>query len=309
MEKIIEITNLVKNYGPVKAVKDISFHVERGSLFAFLGTNGAGKSTVINILSTLITKNSGQVYVNGWDLEKNSQKIREDIGVVFQNGVLDDLLTIEENLMVRGSFYNIKSKTLKNRIQEVSTITGCDDILSRPYGKLSGGQKRRADIARALINQPKILFLDEPTTGLDPQTRLSIWETIGDMQKELGTTIFLTTHYMEEAAHADKIVIINKGEIIAQGTPYILKEQFAKDILKIYGPKQQVIDYLDKKEIAYKLNKTILMVEINQAKESISILKDLEDYIESFEMIHGNLDDVFLKVIGQDGGSFKCLKD
>lgn len=219
---------------------------------------------------------------------------------MFQNGVLDNLLTIRENLMTRGSFYNIGAKALKERVQEVSQITGCDEFLDRPYRVLSGGQKRRADIARALIHNPKILFLDEPTTGLDPKTRVSIWETISDMQKQLGTTVFLTTHYMEEAANADKITIINKGEIIIEGTPHSLQEQFTKDILKIYEPTNEIVEYFNKKEIPYTYGKAALLIEINQVKDAITILKDLEDEITSFEMINGNLDDVFLKVTGQD---------
>lgn len=302
MENIIQVEHLKKYYGSVLAVNDVSFNVKKGSLFAFLGTNGAGKTTTINILATLLNKNSGNVTINGFELGKDDNKIRGNIGVVFQNGVLDNLLTVSENLKTRGSFYGMDSDALTKRIKEVSEITECSDFLDRRYGNLSGGQKRRADIARALINQPSILFLDEPTTGLDPKTRVSIWKTISDMQKQLGMTVFLTTHYMEEAANADKIVIINKGEIVAQGTPHSLKEQYAKDILKIYEPKKEVIAYLNEKQIVYKLNKTVLLVEINQVKESISILKDLEDYIDSFEMIHGDLDDVFLKVIGQDGG-------
>ncbi len=306
MAKIIKVNNLVKSYGTVEAVKDISFEVEKGSLFAFLGTNGAGKSTTIDILSTLITKNSGRVVINEWELGKDDQKIRKDIGVVFQNSVLDNFLTVRENLSVRGSFYGLTSSDLKERIKEASKITQCEDFIDRRYGRLSGGQKRRADIARALINQPKILFLDEPTTGLDPKTRASIWNTIGQMQKHFGMTVFLTTHYMEEAANADIITIINKGKIIAEGTPNELKEKYTGDILKIYGPKDNVIHYLSEKKIAYSNEKNILSIKIESADSAISILSDLKGSITSFEMIHGNMDDVFLNAIGQVQEETKC---
>ncbi len=300
MDKIITVNNLVKSYGYVEAVKGISFEVEKGSLFSFLGTNGAGKSTTIDILSTLITKNFGSVVINKWELGKDDQKIRKDIGVVFQNSVLDNLLTVRENLSIRGSFYGLSGTDLIKRINEASKVTECEDFLDRRYGKLSGGQKRRADIARALINQPKILFLDEPTTGLDPKTRVSIWNTIGEMQKHFGMTVFLTTHYMEEAANADIITIINKGKIIAEGTPKELQKKYTGDILKIYDPNNNVIQYLSEKNIAYGNEKNILSINIDSADSAIGILADLKGSITSFEMIHGNMDDVFLRAIGQE---------
>ncbi len=296
MKKIIQVDNLVKSYGSVQAVKGISFEVEKGSLFAFLGTNGAGKSTTIDILSTLLSKDSGTIKINDYEVGKDDQKIRKDIGVVFQNGVLDNLLTIRENLMVRGSFYGMKKESLKERIKSASEITGCDEFLDRKYGKLSGGQKRRADIARALINQPKILFLDEPTTGLDPKTRQSIWNTIGKMQKKYDMTVFLTTHYMEEAANADTITIISNGSIISSGTPNELKEKYTYDVLKIYQPAEQIVEYLKKKKVKYTLEKDTLMIVIQSAAQAIDILAELKSSITSFEMIHGNLDDVFLNV-------------
>lgn len=299
MGEIIKVNNLSKNYGAFEAVKNISFEVERGSLFAFLGPNGAGKSTTIDILSTLITKNSGDAIINGWELGKDDQKIRKDIGVVFQTGVLDNLLTVKENLFVRGSSYKLEGDVLKQRIKDASRITQCDEFLNRRYGKLSGGQKRRADIARALINQPKILFLDEPTTGLDPKTRISVWKTIRSMQKEFGMTVFLTTHYMEEAANADNIVVINKGEIAEKGTPYELKKKYTRDLLKIYNPLEKVIQYLKNKNIAYILDKNVIVIDITSTSNALNILTDLKSSITSFEMIHGNMDDVFLNIVDQ----------
>lgn len=298
-DKIIKVNNLSKNYGTFQAVKNISFDVESGSLFAFLGPNGAGKSTTINILSTLITQNSGQVSINNWELGKDDKKIRENMGVVFQTSVLDDLLTVKENLLVRGSFYGLEGKMLRERIKETTRITDCDEYLNRRYGKLSGGQRRRVDIARALLNQPKLLFLDEPTTGLDPKTRISVWETIKNMQKEFGMTVFLTTHYMEEAANADKITIISKGEIVAEGSPHNLKERYTKEILKIYSPSNEVIKYLEENKIAYKIDQEIVQIEITSAIEAINILADLKRFITSFEMIQGNMDDVFLNIINE----------
>lgn len=297
METIIKVRNLSKKYGSFEAVKDISFEVESGSLFAFLGPNGAGKSTTINILSTLITQNTGHVTINDWELGEDDQQIRENIGVVFQTSVLDDALTVKENLLVRGSFYGLEGKVLKERIKEASRITACDEFLDRRYGKLSGGQKRRADIARALINQPKLLFLDEPTTGLDPKTRISVWETIKEMQEQFGMTVFLTTHYMEEAANADKITIINKGEIVAEGSPRDLKEEYTKELLKIYHPTSEVMAYLKENKLTYILDKGTALIEVKTADEAITVLADLKTTISSFEMIQGNMDDVFLNII------------
>lgn len=300
MNTIIKVQNLSKKYDDFEAVKDISFEVESGSLFAFLGPNGAGKSTTIDILATLITKNQGTIIINDHQLGKNDQEIRKDIGVVFQKSVLDDLLTVKENLETRGSFYNLKGTELKERIKEASKITQCDDFLNRPYGKLSGGQKRRADIARALINKPKILFLDEPTTGLDPQTRISVWNTIKTMQKESNMTVFLTTHYMEEAANADKITVINNGQIVAEGTPLELKQKYTKDILKIYNTDPNIINYLNKKAIPHTITKDKIQIEIETTNQAINILQDLKESITSFEMIHGNMDDVFINIIGKE---------
>ncbi len=297
MESIIKVENLRKNYGSVQAVKGISFRVEKGSLFAFLGTNGAGKSTTINILSTLLKMDGGKVTINGMDMGKHDQQIRKDIGIVFQNGVLDNLLSVKENLMVRGSFYGIEKNTLRERIEKAIDITECHDFLNRKYGKLSGGQKRRADIARALIHQPKILFLDEPTTGLDPKTRQAIWKAIEKMQKEYKMTVFLTTHYMEEAANADLINIINNGEIIAAGTPHQLKEKYTYDVLRIYEPNDDIRTYIERENKEHKLEKNVLNVVIRSAEEAIGILTDIRNDVRSFEVIHGNMDDVFLNAV------------
>lgn len=306
MGSIIQVNNLKKSYGTVEAVKGISFDVEKGSLFAFLGTNGAGKSTTIDILSTLLKKDSGTVYINNYEVGKQDKEIRKEIGVVFQNGVLDDLLTVKENLMVRGSFYGFDGKELKKKIFKSAEITGCLDFINRRYGTLSGGQKRRADIARALINEPQILFLDEPTTGLDPKTRKSIWNTISEMQKKTEMTVFLTTHYMEEAANSDKITIINQGTIISSGKPNELKEKHTYDVLKIYNPNEKIITYVNQRNIDYSFKKDVLKIKINSTSETIKILSDLEKNILSFEVIHGNLDDVFLNVINQSEEGIEC---
>jgi multidrug/hemolysin transport system ATP-binding protein len=302
MKKIIEVNKLVKSYGSVLAVNDISFDVEKGDFFAFLGTNGAGKSTTINILTTLVKQNSGNIYVNGHELGKDDLKIRNDIGVVFQNGVLDDLLTVKENLMVRSSFYKLSGKELKNRIAEAARITECHDIMNRRYGKLSGGQKRRVDIARAIINRPKLLFLDEPTTGLDPKTRKSIWNAIKKMQNSYEMSIFLTTHYMEEAANADKVLIIKKGEIVTEGTPISLKEKYAVDLLKIYNPSESIRPFLDKMNLKYDYSTSVVVVKVESPQITLQVLKYIEekDQLTSFEVIHGTLDDVFLKVMEEN---------
>jgi len=276
---IIQVENLQKSYADVQAVKGISFSVQEGMLYSFLGTNGAGKSTTINMLTTLLSKTSGKALVGGYDIEKQADKVRSLIGVVFQDSVLDEKLTIRENLEIRGSLYGLSGLRLKNAVERAVRLTNIDDYAKRPYEKLSGGQKRRADIARALINQPKLLFLDEPTTGLDPKTRRDIWQMIRDMQKSSGMTVFLTTHYMEEAAESDDIAVINKGKIQAQGSPAALKEQYGFDKLKI--------TLSDSRNIEHKLEKTT---------DALPIIDQHRSNIAHVEIISGTLDDVFLNL-------------
>jgi multidrug/hemolysin transport system ATP-binding protein len=276
---IIEVENLVKNYGDIKAVNGISFAVEKGSLFSFLGTNGAGKSTTINILTTLLQKTSGRVNVGGFDIDKDSEKIRSLIGIVFQDSILDKELTVYENLCVRASLYP-DIKNIKEAAKRAIKLTGID-YANRRYKALSGGQRRRADIARALVHTPEILFLDEPTTGLDPKTRRDIWELIRGLQKEHGTSVFLTTHYMEEAAESDNIVIIEKGEIRAEGTPVSLKEKYCTDKLKVLFKNGEKIER-----------------DIQRTTDAIPFIIENKDEIENIEIINGTLDDVFINLSG-----------
>lgn len=239
MSNIIEVKNLVKNYKDVHAVNDISFTVEEGSFFAFLGINGAGKSTTINILCTVLEKTSGNVKIGGYDLDKEKNKIKELIGIVFQGSVLDKQLTVKENLESRASYYGLNKKEIAKRIESLTQTFDLSEILKRKYGTLSGGQRRRVDIARALINRPKLLFLDEPTTGLDPKTRLQVWEIIYNLRKETGLTVFLTTHYMEETVDCDNVVIIDSGKIVANDSPHNLKKIIRQTAL--FGTRKKIL--------------------------------------------------------------------
>lgn len=301
MEKIINVKNLKKNYGPVQAVKSIDFYVEKGSLFAFLGPNGAGKTTTINILSTLLSKDEGDIEINGEKIGGNEDKIRSSIGIVFQEGVLDPLLSIKENLEVRGSFYKLSKTVLEERITKALKVTDIENISSRKYGTLSGGQKRRADIARALLNSPKILFLDEPTTGLDPQTRKNVWNTIFYLQKEEKMTVFLTTHYMEEADMADYVVIIDKGEIAAKGTPSDLKNQYSFDSLKIKPINfERLLEYLNKNRINFVKSNDLITIRLDSTIDSIQIINDVKENLISFQVLNGTLDDAFINITGKE---------
>lgn len=284
MNHIIEVNHLVKNYGAVQAVKDISFYVEEGGLFAFLGPNGAGKSTTINTICTFLKPDGGSVIVDGFQLGREDGRIRENIGVVFQNSLLDDLLTVEENLLARGSFYNLKGETLKEAVHRAAKATELMGFLKRPYGKLSGGQRRRADIARALLHTPRILFLDEPTTGLDPQSRRSIWNTIKKLQAEQGMTVFLTTHYMEEAEDADYCIVVDDGKIAAKGTPVDLKSRYAKD-------RMQILLASSGEALHFKLESTL---------DALDILKEYEGDIREFTVEKGSMDDVFIGITGKE---------
>lgn len=305
MEEIITINGLKKYFHEVKAVDDISFHVEPGETFGFLGINGAGKSTTINMLCTLFPVTAGEVSVCGYKLGKDDEKIRRNIGVVWQNNCLDEQLSVKENLYVRGSLYGLDRNALKNRIEEIGKKLQLKDIYQTRYEKLSGGQKRRCEIAAALINTPKILFLDEPTTGLDPATRKLVWENMDTLQKEDGTTIFLTTHYMEEAACARHISIIDSGRIKEYGTPFELKEKYAKDKLHLI-PKPEKQDELMQslKQMSYQEDDIVntndrIVIFVKDSMFALEILQKVQNCLSGFEMVQGTMDDVFLNVTGK----------
>lgn len=300
MDNIVEIKDLYKSYGDIQAVKGVSFFVERGSFFAFLGPNGAGKSTTIDILCTLLEADSGEVIIDGQVLGKDDQNIRKQIGVVFQHSVLDPKLTIKENLECRGRMYGLKKSEVMEKIKEVSKLLDIEVLLKRQYGKLSGGQKRRCDIARALMSTPKILFLDEPTTGLDPQSRKNIEDKIQRLRKDYGVTIFLTTHYMEEAAEADRICIIDEGVIVANGTPLELKEKYSSDKLWLYSKDiEKLKEVLNEKHIEHKESPEKIIINIEKTIDSLEIIEKVKPHISSFEVIQGSLDDVFINITGK----------
>lgn len=301
MDKIIEVSNLRKSYGNFTAVKDISFYVEEGKLFSFLGPNGAGKSTTIDTLCTLMDFNSGNVTINGLDLRHDSRAIRQIIGVVFQDSVLDALLSVRENLNIRAGLYTSDKAKIKNAVYEAAAATELDEFIDRPYGKLSGGQRRRADIARALINTPKILFLDEPTTGLDPQTRQNIWNTIRQLQIKTGMTIFLTTHYMEEAAESDYVIVIDHGKVAAKGTPAELKTQYATDTLRLSVSDEAAMrQNMRELELDFNILAGEFIVKLPNTMAAMPILEKCRAYISSFQVLQGTMDDAFIGITGKE---------
>ncbi|MBC1968849.1 ABC transporter ATP-binding protein [Listeria marthii] len=300
---MIKLTNVVKTFGKVEAVKGINLEVEKGSLFAFLGENGAGKSTTLSMICTESEPTSGEIFIDDEKLTfKNRKAFRQKLGVVFQDNVLDDLLTVRENLYNRASLYGKTKAEIAERLELVSSIMGIEDILNRRFEKLSGGQKRRAEIARAIMHDPEILLLDEPTTGLDPKTRVSVWKIIDYLREELGMTVFLTTHYLEEAKDADQLAVIHKGKIIAEGTPASIRSHFSVDKIFFYEPKlaelQVIIEELN---LPYKVTKGTMRVDV--IKEDVGILAILNQaagLYRSFEVIKGNLDDAFISLIKED---------
>lgn len=295
---IIEVKNFTKKYGNFKAVDDISFEVKKGCLFSFLGPNGAGKSTTINTLISFSEKTKGTITIAGYTLGKDDEKIREKIGVVFQDSLLDNLLTVRENLEVRGSFYHINTKEINEKINKVNKIMKLNEFIDRPYGKLSGGQKRRADIARALLNEPEILFLDEPTTGLDPQTRKAVWEQIKKLQDEKNITVFLTTHYMEEAIDSDMVAIIDHGKIVAYDTPEQLRLKYSSDVLKVIPKDINKFKTIVKEEC--KIKNDTCTINVKSSMDALLLIEKYKEYIDSFEVIRGNMDDVFINITGSE---------
>ncbi|WP_143162234.1 ABC transporter ATP-binding protein [Sporobacter termitidis] len=301
MSNIIEVTGLKKSYGSVAAVKGIDFYVESGKIFAFLGPNGAGKSTTIDIICTFLRQDAGHVMVDGHILGRDDGAIRAAIGAVFQDNLLDGLLTVEENLKTRGGFYGLRGRALDDAAARAARITGITDILRRPYGKLSGGQRRRCDISRALVHMPKILFLDEPTTGLDPQTRKNVWETITALQKETGMTVFLTTHYMEEAAGADYVIIIDDGAIAAKGTPSELKERYTSDKLSLVCRDAAAVrSRLDAQQLRYEAVADQVVIPVPSTLAALPIVNQFTGLITGFEVTKGTMDDAFIAVTGKE---------
>ena len=304
LSNIIEITHLSKHFGDVQAVQDLSFRVKAGELFAFLGINGAGKSTTINIMCGQLSKDAGTVKIGGIDLDSDPDSIKRSLGVVFQNSVLDKDLSVQDNLQSRAALYGIRGKAFRERLTELAGLLEFEDLLKRTVGKLSGGQRRRIDIARALLHRPKILILDEPTTGLDPQTRSILWQVIGDLRKSEGMTVFLTTHYMEEAADADYVVILDSGKIAAEGTPLTLKNTYTGDFITLYGVDEAQIKQLgmpcEAIRDAYRVSVP------NTAAATELILKHPEIF-QDYEITKGKMNDVFLAVTGKKltGGAEK----
>lgn len=296
MEHIIEINNLKKSFGNIKAVNNISFRVNKGELFAFLGENGAGKSTTIFIICGTLSKDLGEVIVDGMNIEKDFVNISKELGVVFQNSVLDGVLTVKDNLESRASLYGIVGKEAKDKIQKLAKMLDFEDLLNRQVNKLSGGQRRRIDVARALIHDPKILILDEPTTGLDPQTRKKLWNVINSLRKKEKMTVFLTTHYMEETVDADYVVILDKGKIVAEGTPLELKNKYTGDFITIYGIEEEKIKKL---KLPYEVLKDGIRVEVQNTSSARDLVIKNPELFEDFEITKGKMDDVFLSVTGK----------
>jgi len=296
MKNIIEINNLFKSFGDVKAVNDLSFKVKEGELFAFLGENGAGKSTTINIMCGQLAKDSGEVLVDGLDIDKNAEKIKEKLGVVFQNSVLDSSLTVYDNLKNRASLYGIFGKEFEERLNVLCDLLDFKDLLKRTVGKLSGGQRRRIDVARAILHNPQILVLDEPTTGLDPQTRKTLWGVVEDLRKNNNMTVFLTTHYMEEAAEADYVVILDSGKISAQGSPLELKNSFTGDFITIYGVLEEQVKLLNCK---YEKIRDAYKIFVPNTKIATELIINHRELFVDYEITKGKMDDVFLSVTGR----------
>lgn len=286
----------------MKAVDDISFEIKRGELFGFLGINGAGKSTTINMLCTLSRPTDGGAEICGHELGKEDERIREKIGVVYQNNCLDEKLSVKENLFVRGSLYEKSGSRLKSQILNVCEILELGNVYDRRFAMLSGGQKRRCEIARALVNRPEILFLDEPTTGLDPATRKNVWQSVEQLRKEMNMTVFLTTHYMEEAAKATSIAIIDGGHIMERGTPFSLKEKYAKDRLVLFpkeGQSERFREALEAEKTVYKQKEGYITMNLENSMLAFPILQKMQSFLSGFELVQGSMDDVFLNVTGK----------
>lgn len=304
MEHIIEIEHLNKRFAEVQAVRDLSFHVRPGELFAFLGVNGAGKSTTISILCGQLAKDSGSVRVCGESIDQNMPHIARKLGVVFQNSVLDGALSVRDNLRSRAALYGITGAAFKARLAELAELLDFSGLLNRTLGKLSGGQRRRIDIARALLHRPEILILDEPTTGLDPQTRKLLWDVVQELRRRENLTVFLTTHYMEEAADADYVVILDSGAIAAEGTPLALKNTYTGDFITLYGLDAEALRPLG---LPCEALRGAVRVAVPDTAAATRLIVEHPELFTDYEITKGKMDDVFLAVTGKKltGGAEK----
>ena len=304
MKDIIQIQSLNKSFGEVHAVRDLSFRVKEGELFAFLGVNGAGKSTTIHMMSGQLAKDSGKVVINGQDLDADVDRIKGELGVVFQNSVLDSALSVYDNLESRAALYGILGQAFRDRLSVLAELLDFEDLLKRTVGKLSGGQRRRIDIARALLHRPKILILDEPTTGLDPQTRKILWRVVSELREQENMTVFLTTHYMEEAAEADYVVILDGGRISAEGTPLKLKNAYAMDYVTLYGVEEGAVRQLG---LAYEPLRDAFRLTVPHTRRATELILEHPELFVDYEITKGKMDDVFLAVTGKklSGGNEK----
>lgn len=297
----ISVHDLRKSYGDFEAVKGISFDVPEGSFFAFLGPNGAGKSTTISVICSLLPPDSGEVTVFGKEVSDPS--VKREIGVVFQDPMMDGKLTVRENLSIRGGMYGLSGDALEEAVDRALGISGSDGFSDWRYGSLSGGQRRRADIARALVHGPRLLLLDEPTAGLDPQTRKRIWDTVTDLNEHEGLTVLLTTHYMEEAAGADDIVIVNHGEIVAHGTPAMLRERFCSDRMTVVPRDMDAVtEVLGRAGIGFEVKTDTVEIPLSSTIDAVPIMALLEGMLDSLEVRTGTLDDAFIRITGEAMG-------
>lgn len=296
MDDIIRIQHLSKRFGEVQAVDDLSFSVKKGELFAFLGVNGAGKSTTISILCGQLKGDSGSVRIGGEEVSRHADGVKRRLGVVFQSSALDSALNVRDNLKSRAALYGIAGREFENRLAELDALIGIKPLLKRPVGRLSGGQRRRADVARALIHRPDILILDEPTTGLDPQTRRAIWDAIAGLRRESGLTVLLTTHYMEEAADADHVLIIESGRIAAEGTPLELKNRYSGDFITLYGADESALKTLGR---PYSISGGAARVEVPDTAAATALIMEHPELFTDYEITKGKMDDIFLAVTGR----------
>ncbi|MBQ8331476.1 MAG: ABC transporter ATP-binding protein [Clostridia bacterium] len=297
--RILEVSELYKSFGEIQAVRNVSFEVREGELFAFLGVNGAGKSTTIAMLCGQLKKDNGEILIDGYTMENHPNEIKKTLGVVFQQSVLDRPVSVRDNLESRAALYGIWGQSFENRLKELSALLELDGLLDRPLGKLSGGQRRRIDIARALLHQPKILILDEPTTGLDPQTRKTVWRVVEQLRKTENLTVFLTTHYMEEAADADSVVILDSGVIVAEGTPLELKNRYTGDFITLYGVSEGQV-----KMLGYPCEKipNAWRIRVPNTAAATELILSHPAVFADYEVTKGKMDDVFLSVTGKSLG-------